>query len=196
MNEIKLAGEIVGNIEYSHEVLDDKFYKFSLATRRNSGYIDVLNCIIPQSKVSKLQKETKVQLVGEVQTRNVTDEAGIRHLEVFIFVHDVLDYIEDMNNVKITAFVCKPTNHRETPRGRIITDIMLASNRKNKRKSDYIPSISWGKNAVKAKDYSVGVQIEAVGRLQSRDYFKKLENGAEEMRVAYELSIADIDEVI
>ena len=117
------------------------------------------------------------------------------HLEVTVFVKEVLLYEKDENNVELDGFICKEPVYRETPFGRQITDLIVASNRERNFKSDYIPCIAWGRNAIRASEFNVGTRVKVLGRLQSREYKKKIDDGTYEVRTAYELSAYMIDVV-
>ena len=71
---------------------------------------------------------------------------------------------------------------------------MLAVNRAY-NKSDYIPTIAWGRNARFCQNLEVGTKVKIVGRVQSRMYEKKHEDGTVENRVAYEVSIGSLEVV-
>ena len=96
------------------------------------------------------------------------------------------------NEVVLIGYMCKKPIYRQTPFGREIADILLAVNRAY-NKSDYIPCIAWGRNARFCQNLEVGTQVKLVGRVQSRTYEKKFEDGTSEMRVAYEVSVGSLE---
>lgn len=193
MNKIVLQGTINGDCVLSHESHGEAFHRFSMSVKRKSDAIDILPCIISEVLLPKICDKDKVKIIGEIRTRNVHDDEGNTHLSVFVFVFDVEDYDgSDINHVSLNGFVCKDPKYRSTPLGRNITDVLIASNRERSYNSDYIPCISWGRNALKTSLFEVGDNVKAIGRLQSRQYNKKREDGAEELRTAYELSICEI----
>ena len=96
------------------------------------------------------------------------------------------------NEVVLNGYVCKKPIYRKTPFGREISDILLAVNRAY-NKSDYIPCIAWGRNARFCENMEVGTEVKVVGRVQSRTYEKKFEDGRIEQRVAYEVSIGSLE---
>ena len=114
--------------------------------------------------------------------------------EIFVFVTNICDYEEDKNDVELDGFICKEPKYRRTPLGRQITDLLIASNREH-FKSDYIPCIAWGRNAIRTSEFNVGTRVKVLGRLQSREYKKKIDDGTYEVRTAYELSAYMIDVV-
>ena len=97
-------------------------------------------------------------------------------------------YEEDENNVELDGFICKEPTYRETPLGRQVSDLIIASNRERNFKSDYIPCIAWGRNAIRTSELNVGTRVKVLGRLQSREYNKRLGDETYEARTAYELS--------
>ena len=96
------------------------------------------------------------------------------------------------NEVVLIGFICKKPIYRQTPFGREIADILLAVNRAY-NKSDYIPCIAWGRNARFSQNLEVGTKVKVVGRVQSREYEKKYEDGTSEVKVAYEVSIGSLE---
>ena len=192
MNKITLAGIVDGEIEYSHESHGERFYKFYFSTARKSGSVDTLKCVVSQWMVDKLKENEAFGIVGEVRTRNHDDNNGKKCMEVFVFVNNVLEYCgADKNHLEIDGFICKEPIYRETPLGRKICDLLVASNRLC-HKSDYIPCISWGRNAIASSLLEVGEHVSVKGRLQSRIYTKKLNETEIEERVAYEISAESV----
>ena len=194
MNKIILSGTVTDEPTFSHEVHGEKFYRFRLLSSRKSGNCDVLVCIVPEIIKNGISEGNKVKVFGEIRTRNV-HENDKNHLEITVFVKEVLLYEEDENNVELDGFICKEPTYRETPFGRQITDLIVASNRERNFKSDYIPCIAWGRNAIRASEFNVGTRVKVLGRLQSREYKKKIDDGTYEVRTAYELSAYMIDVV-
>ena len=193
MNKIVLAGTVVDEPTFSHEVYGEKFYIFYLSISRQSGTQDILPCVVSEILKKDIEAGTKVKICGNIRTRNV-HENDKSHLEITVFVRDVLPYEEDENNVLLDGFICKEPTYRETPFGRQITDLLIASNR-SYGKSDYIPTIAWGRMAIKSSEFEVATKVKVFGRFQSREYKKRLEDGTEETRVAYELSANRVDVV-
>ena len=96
------------------------------------------------------------------------------------------------NYIFLDGFICKEPVYRKTPLGREIADILLAVNRPY-GKSDYIPCISWGRNARYANHFRVGERCRIWGRIQSREYMKKISEEQAEKRVAYEVSVSKLE---
>ena len=192
MNKIILSGKVTDEPTFSHEVHGEKFYRFRLLSSRQSGNCDVLMCTVPEIIKNGISEGNKVKVLGEIRTRNVHEDDK-NHLEITVFVKEVLLYEEDENNVELDGFICKEPVYRETPFGRQITDLIVASNRERNYKSDYIPCIAWGRNAIRTSEFNVGTRVKVSGRLQSREYNKKIDDGKYEERTAYELSAYMID---
>ena len=96
------------------------------------------------------------------------------------------------NEVTLIGYICKKPIYRQTPFGREISDILLAVNRAY-NKSDYIPAIAWGRNARFCQNIEVGTKVKITGRVQSRNYEKKFEDGTTQTRTAYEVSISSLE---
>ena len=194
MNKIVLAGLVTEEPTFSHEVHGEKFYRFSLSSSRMSGTNDILPCTVSEILKKDIEEGTEIKVFGEIRTRNVHEDDK-NHLEITVFVKEVLLYEEDENNVELDGFICKEPTYRETPFGRQITDLIVASNRERNFKSDYIPCIAWGRNAIRTSELNIGTRVKALGRLQSREYNKRLGDETYEVRTAYELSAAMVDVV-
>lgn len=188
MNKIKVSGVATTPATMSHEVYGEKFYAFDLTSERESGAVDVLPCIVSELYIDKINEGDSLTIIGEIRTRNVQDENGKSHCEIKVFVSELADYEYACNEVEIKGVICKQPKLRNTPLGREITDLLVASNRERSHKSDYIPCISWGRNAQRVSEMAVADNVVIKGRLQSREYTKKYADGTEEVKVAYEVS--------
>lgn len=203
-NYILLYGEPV---DYPQQVSVDRqgkaYYKFHASVVRESGILDILPIIVREDTAAfdvladiDEEKEivgTKLIITGEVRTRNLKRK-GKRILDISVRAFEIKEdasYTGETNQVIITGHVCKEVPTRETPRGILIADLILAVNREDSSGlSDYIPAIMWNGTATRAKEnLSVGDCIEAIGRLQSREYIKDLGDGEKEPRTCYELSV-------
>ena len=187
MNKIVLAGLVTEEPTFSHEVHGEKFYHFSLSSSRMSGTNDILPCTVSEILKKDIMEGAEIKVLGEIRTRNV-HENDKNHLKITVFVKEVLVYEEDENNVELDGFICKEPTYRETPLGRQVSDLIIASNRERNFKSDYIPCIAWGRNAIRTSELNVGTRVKVLGRLQSREYNKRLGDETYEARTAYELS--------
>ncbi len=188
-NRIVAVGRLEGDLELSHEVMNEPFYTGTLLVKRLSGAVDRLPVTIPGKLMGMLpQEECQLMLTGQVRSYNkVVDGSG--RLMVTLFTQGIVPSPDNdtLNKVSLTGALCKPPIYRSTPFGREICDMMLAVNRAF-GKSDYIPCIAWGRNAQYASRFSVGDRVRLTGRLQSREYQKLLESGEYLSRNAYEVS--------
>ena len=186
-NRITLAGIANSALEFSHEVYGEKFYKFMISVERQSGTKDELQCLVSEVLSENIELGRKISINGEI--RNYNQQIGEKsHSIIYVFIKEVLPYCgKDRNEVELNGYICKDTTYRETPLGRQICDFLLAVNRRN-FKSDYIHCIAWGRNAIRASIFNISDNVELTGRLQSREYTKKFEDGTEEVRTAYEVS--------
>lgn len=198
MNTIKLSGCVKNNPTYSHQILGEKFYGFYIEIIRKSGVSDILKCIVSETLASEIKEKEGIEVIGEIRTCNIVGDDGKKHCNVFVFVKEINEYKEinglDENIVRINGFICRSI-YRETPRGRKITDLIMASNRERSFKSDYIPCIAWGRNALRSANMEVGTHINVIGRLQSREYLKKISDTEFKTKVAYEVSIIGMEVV-
>ena len=188
-NRIIAVGRLDGELELSHEVMNEPFYTGTLLVKRLSGAVDRLPVTIPGKLMGLLpQEDSQLLMTGQVRSYNkVVDGSG--RLMVTLFAQSIaLSPDNDtLNKVSLTGALCKPPIYRSTPFGREICDMMLAVNRAF-GKSDYIPCIAWGRNAQYASRFGVGDRVRLTGRLQSREYQKLLESGEYLSRNAYEVS--------
>lgn len=197
-NLVNILGKISSEIKESHVSYGEKFYEFTVDVNRFSKSIDTIPVILSERLIdcSTLKQGDILKIAGELRSYNSVKEDTTNKLKILIFSKEI-EVIEDknvltnQNNVILNGFLCKNPIYRSTPLGREICDAILAVNR-NYHKSDYIPVISWGRNAKFLSQLSVGDNIEIEGRLQSRLYEKKFENGESETRVAYEVSVSKI----
>lgn len=193
-NKVYLSGTIESEPVFSHELYGEGFYEFTLRVPRLSEQSDVIPITISERLLGEknLVKGTKISFYGQFRSFNkLVGEKS--KLMLTVFVRDFLDEDEEANpNVtELTGYVCKQSMYRTTPFNREICDLLIAVNRAYD-KSDYIPCIAWGRNARFVKEMAVGQKLSLSGRIQSREYTKKLPDGSSEIRVAYELSVNKI----
>lgn len=194
-NMANVSGAVKGAPEFDHEIFGERFFRLELDCCRASGTEDSVPVIISERLVNieELRPGDFLNVNGQFRSYN-KHEGGRSRLVLFVFAQEAElggheDYCE--NEIKLEGYICKAPNHRTTPLGREITDVLLAVNRPY-GKSDYIPCIVWGRNARYASSFDVGSMIKAHGRIQSRKYIKKTDQGEEE-RVAYEVSVNNIE---
>ena len=196
-NSVILIGKVNDTPIFSHEVFGEGFYTFNLSVLRLSDTYDVIPILISDRLLepSKIQFGVPLKIEGQFRSYN-SKESNDHKLLLSLFAREVevLETIEDSrnpNSIELNGFICKKPVFRTTPSGREISDILLAVNR-SYNKSDYLPCISWGRNARYTQSLKVGDNIKVWGRIQSRTYQKHLENGEVQNRVAYEISVAKL----
>ena len=133
---------------------------------------------------------------GQFRSYNQHGEKKNR-LVLSVFVREIAFVEEEWdgaktNTILLDGYICKQPIYRKTPLGREIADLLLAVNRPY-GKSDYIPCICWGRNARFASGFEVGEHVQVLGRIQSREYVKKLSETESEKRVAYEVSVSKLE---
>ncbi|MBR3162615.1 MAG: single-stranded DNA-binding protein [Clostridia bacterium] len=206
-NYLTLVGKVTGEKRFSHEIYGERFYIFDLSIARLSGNADVIPVTVSERLItdSMLEEGRKLMVKGQFRSYN-SYENEKNKLILTVFAKDIAEVKEpeieeenDMvskdtitNEVVLIGFVCKKPIYRQTPFGREIADLLLAVNRAY-NKSDYIPTIAWGRNARFCQNLEVGTQVKIVGRVQSRQYEKKFEDGTSEIRVAYEVSVGSLE---
>ena len=197
-NKVSVIGEIVSDFSFSHEVFGEGFYMVDVAVSRLSQQADVIPLMISERlvDVSQNYRGQTVEAIG--QFRSYNRHEGVKNrlmLSVFVreihFIEEFTDYTKT-NQIFLDGYICKLPIYRKTPLGREIADLLLAVNRPY-GKSDYIPCISWGRNARYAAGFTVGTRVRIWGRVQSREYTKKLSDTECEKRVAYEVSISKLE---
>lgn len=194
-NNIKLIGVVDTSIEFNHELYGERFLEFKLKISRLSGTNDIIPIVISERILNEeLNIGDIVEIEGEFHSYNVFDENEKSHLNLFGFVKEIkkLDYIYHTNEINLRGFIVKPPVYRETPLGRQITDLMIAVNR-SYNKSDYIPCIVWGRNANYVKNFPIGTEIELNGRIQSREYLKKISEEESVEKTALEVSVKSLE---
>ena len=206
-NYLTLVGKVTGEKRYSHEIYGEKFYVFDLSIPRLSGNADIIPITVSERIVNDdmLAIGKKLLIKGQFRSYNSYENERNR-LILTVFAKDIVELEENeeeeeneltkkdqvTNEVVLIGYICKKPIYRQTPFGREIADILLAVNRAY-NKSDYIPSIAWGRNARFCQNIEVGTQVKIVGRVQSRTYEKKFEDGTSQTRVAYEVSIGSLE---
>lgn len=169
-NKVELTGTIITEPEFNHEVFGEGFYNMYLKVDRLSGTADIIPLIISERLINLNDKYTgtAVNVSGVYSSYNKHEEKRNRLL-LYVFVCE----IEKAN----------PGEH---------TDLLIAVNR-SYGKSDYIPCVVWGRNAVYTSGLPVGTHLKLTGRIQSRGYVKMYEDGTEEQRTSYEVSVSKIN---
>ncbi len=203
-NHIILVGKVTSDKRFSHEIYGEKFYIFDLSVPRLSGTSDIIPITVSERLMvgGDLPVGTKITVEGQFRSYNSYGE-GKNKLVLTVFAKNI-EMLEDQeseieakkdfvsNEVTLIGYICKKPIYRQTPFGREIADILLAVNRAYS-KSDYIPCIAWGRTARFCENMEVGTEVKVVGRVQSRQYEKKHEDGTVENKVAYEVSVSSLE---
>ena len=197
-NKVSVIGEVVSEFTFSHEVFGEGFYIADLAVSRLSDQVDVIPLMISERllDVSKDYRGMTMEAIGQFRSYNRHEGAKNRLvLSVFVreihFLEEFTDYTKT-NQIFLEGYICKEPIYRKTPLGREIADMLLAVNRPY-GKSDYIPCICWGRNARYASAFAVGGHVLIWGRIQSREYMKRLSETEMEKRTAYEVSVSKLE---
>ena len=193
-NKVFLKGQIVTEARYSHEVYGEGFYEMDVLVKRLSGQGDVLPVTISERLIesNRLTVGSEISAVGQFRSYNKLVE-GKSKLMLTVFVRDIVDGAEakNPNAIVLSGYICKPPVYRTTPFSREIADILIAVNRAY-NKSDYIPCIAWGRNARFVKNLEVGEKIAISGRIQSREYTKRISETETRTMTAYEVSVCKL----
>lgn len=187
MSYIRLSGTVIDTPVLSHKTQGGDIYIAHVECIRLSGTPDILPCMLPKTLIDRMSKGTKVCIDGEVRSRNIENK-----LLLYVFVKGIFEYTEEENVVYFeNAHICNKPTYRDTLTGKHISGVVLAVNRPN-GKSDYIPTIVWGNDAKYIAGLNVGDKVTVYGRFQSREYVKRYEDGTEETKVAYEMSVSSL----
>lgn len=197
-NKVTVIGKVVSGFSFSHEVFGEGFYVVDLEVSRLSEQSDIIPLMISERllNVDEDYIGATVEATGQFRSYNRHEERRNR-LVLSVFAREV-SFIEEMeessktNQIFLDGYICKEPIYRKTPLGREIADLLLAVNRPY-GKSDYIPCICWGRNARYANNFHVGERCEVWGRIQSREYMKKLDEENVERRVAFEVSVSKLE---
>lgn len=191
-----ICGEVIDGCRFSHRTYGEAFYNFQVGVLRNSGYEDQIIIMASERIISTMSIEVGARLCIQGQVRTYNEEVGGHNkLNIVVFAREIEEVCTDeegTNEIYLEGFLCKKPLSRTSPLGRKICDLMLAVNRMY-NKSDYIPCIAWGRNAIYANTLEVGDRIAIHGRLQSRQYKKKCEDGEVVLKTAYEVSILQLE---
>ncbi|RHP32334.1 single-stranded DNA-binding protein [Lachnotalea sp. AF33-28] len=199
-NKVVVIGEVISDFTFSHEVFGEGFYLTEILVNRLSDQVDVIPLMVSERlmDINADYKGLTVKVNG--QFRSYNRHEGMRNrlvLSVFVreveFVEEFTDYTKT-NQIFLDGYICKEPIYRKTPLGREIADLLVAVNRPY-GKSDYIPCIAWGRNARYASSFDVGGRVKIWGRVQSREYVKKIDEVDSEKRVAYEVSVSKLEYV-
>lgn len=193
-NRVYISGEIVSDATFSHEVYGEGFYEFFVRVMRLSGQADILPVTLSERLIQDgmLCRGKSICALGQFRSYNKIENEKSR-LMLTVFIRELLDELpsKNPNSILLSGYICKPPVYRTTPFNREIADILIAVNRAY-NKSDYIPCIAWGRNARFVKNLTVGDKIAISGRIQSREYQKKLSEVDVRTMTAYEVSVSKL----
>lgn len=197
-NQVSIIGKVASGFTFSHQVFGEGFYLVDVLVKRLSDSEDRIPLMVSERLVDVSQdyEGEYIMVQGQFRSYNRHEEKKNR-LVLSVFVRE-LSFVEEAddsmktNQIFLDGYICKPPVYRKTPLGREIADLLLAVNRPY-GKSDYIPCICWGRNARYASAFEVGGHVLLWGRIQSREYIKKLGENETEKRTAYEVSVSKLE---
>ena len=196
-NTATVYGKISSEAQFSHEVYGEGFYSFSVTVPRLSDTNDIIPVTVSERLIvpDDIHIGDCILINGQFRSYNNYSDTGNKLL-LTLFAREIElgeQDIKSPNEVALTGFICKPPVYRHTPFGREIADLLLAVNR-SYNKSDYIPCIAWGRNARYCQGLEVGSKIKLCGRIQSREYRKKINDEEYITKSAYEISVIKLEE--
>ena len=192
-NQATIIGKIVSPFTLSHKKYGERFCLMDVFTKRLSDSGDRIPIMLSEQLVDVTQDYTGefVKISGQFRSYNRHGRSKNRLL-LAVFAREIVFLKEEpeqmeTNTLLLKGYLCKPPVYRKTPLGREITDLLIVVNRSYR--SDYLPCICWGRTARYASNLTIGTYVSITGRIQSREYIKRLTENLTEKRVAYEVSI-------
>ena len=200
-NQVTIMGKVATEFSFSHEVFGEGFYMVEVEVKRLSNSEDRIPLMISERLIDVTQDYTGeyIMVHGQFRSYNRHEEQKNR-LVLSVFVREISFMEEEPDGTKthsiwLDGYICKEPIYRKTPLGREIADLLLAVNRPY-GKSDYIPCICWGRNARYASGFEVGEHVQLLGRIQSREYVKRISDTETEKRIAYEVSVSKLEKTL
>ena len=200
-NQVTIMGKVATEFSFSHEVFGEGFYMVEVEVKRLSNSEDRIPLMISERLIAVTQDYTGeyIMVHGQFRSYNRHEEQKNR-LVLSVFVREISFMEEEpdgtkTNSIWLDGYICKEPIYRKTPLGREIADLLLAVNRPY-GKSDYIPCICWGRNARYASGFEVGEHVQLLGRIQSREYVKRISDTETEKRIAYEVSVSKLEKTL
>lgn len=197
-NQVTIMGEIASEFIFSHEVFGEGFYMVEILVKRLSNSDDIIPLMVSERLIEVDQdlRGAYIEASGQFRSYNKHEDEKNR-LVLSVFVREILFVEEELdgtksNSIVLDGYICKAPIYRKTPLGREIADLLLAVNRPY-GKSDYIPCICWGRNARFASNFEVGEHVQVYGRIQSREYVKRISETESSKRIAYEVSVGKLE---
>ena len=200
-NQVTIMGKVATEFSFSHEVFGEGFYMVEVEVKRLSNSEDRIPLMISERLIDVTQDYTGeyIMVHGQFRSYNRHEEQKNR-LVLSVFVREISFMEEEpdgtkTNSIWLDGYICKEPIYRKTPLGREIADLLLAVNRPY-GKSDYIPCICWGRNARYGSGFEVGEHVQLLGRIQSREYVKRISDTETEKRIAYEVSVSKLEKTL
>ena len=200
-NQVTIMGKVATEFSFRHEVFGEGFYMVEVEVKRLSNSEDRIPLMISERLIDVTQDYTGeyIMVHGQFRSYNRHEEQKNR-LVLSVFVREISFMEEEpdgtkTNSIWLDGYICKEPIYRKTPLGREIADLLLAVNRPY-GKSDYIPCICWGRNARYASGFEVGEHVQILGRIQSREYVKRISDTETEKRIAYEVSVSKLEKTL
>lgn len=199
-NVVRLIGTVTTEPEFNYKSQKVDYYKIEMEVKRNSGAVDIVPIVFSREKLSPENtiKGKRIQVCGKYKSHSLY-KSGRHKLLLYVLADSMeeSDVSEDFNEIYLEGVLCKNPIVRDTPKGRVIADLMVAINGSTPREqSSYIPCIAWGGEAKRVANYVVGEKVQLKGRVQSRDYIKKIDEDNCETRTAYEISAKNVNLVL
>lgn len=201
-NRVEIEGIIDSEIVLDHMSHNEGIYRFTLKVPRlRKDVYDYLPVDLPEKILdeTKYEKGDTVSIVGQFRSYNIKDDINPNHMKLvlYIFVEDICktEKLEKINVIRLHGHLCKTPNYRKTATGREICDLLMAVNR-NYNRCDYLPCITWGRDAKYSSNFTIGSNLYVTGRIQSRTYrkYNKADDTYTENEV-YEVSVSDVREL-
>lgn len=157
----------------------------TIEVKRNSGIVDYIPIRIYKKLLDNLPSDNIfVEINGSFRSYRKNTK-----LILYVWVDSIKPLPNEAyeNKIKIAGDLCKTLPLRTTPlTQRIILDYFISI--KQNTYTYFFPLIAWCMDAVSISNLQLGSFISITGRLQSRNYTKKYNNGKEEDKLAYEIS--------
>lgn len=190
VNDIILEGTVASEVVCDYDSFDHELYKFRIMVRRKSGAFDVLNCVSRDAK--ELKNGDRIRIYGYIRSRKEIYGNKLHcHVYVFCKRYEKSEEELDTNLVQIQGSISRVGAIRKTHTlGIYIVDFIVCVT--DNMGKHFIPAIAWRKTAEMISGMKKWDEISFLGRFQSREYEKKLEDGTREVRTAYEVSCNNI----
>ena len=191
MNKIQLSG-VINNITYSHTIGTTDYDKAEIIVPKYNGE-DVLQLRFKHYS-NTYENGEQIALVGNIRSYSEKLETKNKvHLYVFTYFDKPENDSEEevvWNNFEVDGRICKIDNIRTSANGKQNIHFILANNiiskNTHQKLNTYIPMVAFGDTAVEIAKLHVSDKIQVTGKLNSREYIKKLDDGTLETRMAYE----------